>query len=235
MFERIQVGRLSDYAATQLVSLIASGKLVTGQQLPPETELEKELGVSRTALREALRILEALGYVKSKRGRGTYVTGQPDRTAQLMERWRQWVQTFRDDLFHLYELREMVEIWVAAKAAQRATEDDRAALRACLRGMELAVEEANAAEVVSRDREFHELLGRAARNPLLHHLLVSLHEALGQHRMIFLSMESRMHRSLQEHWPILEAVERGDAQEAARLMELHVQGAREMLEELASP
>src|SRR5512142_74834 len=85
--EKLSPVRLFEQASEQIRELIANNSWAKGEKLPNEQELSKQLNVSRSSVREALRILEAEGLVEAKRGLGTYVVDTPEQKSNDLARW----------------------------------------------------------------------------------------------------------------------------------------------------
>ncbi|MBC7707590.1 MAG: FadR family transcriptional regulator [Rhodoferax sp.] len=166
-FVAIAPARAVDDICAQVREMIVGGKLKPGDRLPAERELASRLNVSRNTLREALRILEHAGIVETRKGASGGAFVLPGSPAVIVNGLR--------DLYHLGAItpEQLTEarIWlsevVVRAACKRATEQDFTAL-------ELNVEAAKAAEVAGdfderarHNREFHVLLARATRNPIM--------------------------------------------------------------------
>ena len=146
---------------------IADGTLKAGAQLPPEIELARELGVSRTPVREAVKVLAASGIVDVRHGHGTFIAnGAQASLGQLL-------------LFEIYlkdttpqklmEVRTIFERSCAELAAQRRTPDDLAAMRACIERLRPLViaNPINFDATLEADLDFHRAIYRAAKNELV--------------------------------------------------------------------
>jgi len=119
---RLDEGLLSVQAARQVRELIQAGELRRGERLPSERELCEQLGVSRTVVREAIRMLRAFGLVKVRLGVGTFIAEEP---ANILE----GTLNYADDqearkISDLQQVREMLEPAAAALAAQNANPED---------------------------------------------------------------------------------------------------------------
>jgi DNA-binding FadR family transcriptional regulator len=166
-FEAIAPARAVDEISAQVREMIASGRLKPGDRLPAERELATRLHVSRNTLREALRALEHAGIVEMRKGAtgGAFVrTGSPSVIVNGLR-----------DLYHLGAItpEQLTEarIWlsevVVRVACDRATEDDLAALDANIESAKAAEAAGNFEERAKHNREFHVLLARATRNPIM--------------------------------------------------------------------
>jgi DNA-binding FadR family transcriptional regulator len=158
---------LSDRVARQLALRIIDGELAAQALLPREETLLQELDVSRTVLREAVKILAAKGLLESRQKRGTTV--RPPSDWNVLDRdvlsWQ--AECSRDDrhLLQLMEVRQIVEPAAARLAAQRATADDVQAIGLAAQAMKTHADAA--ADFVAADFEFHRLVLMAAKNDLL--------------------------------------------------------------------
>lgn len=198
-----------------LGSRIVRGHYEPGEALPPD-QLENELGISKTVLREALRVLAAKGLVDARQKRGTVVQARAAWSlldADLL-RW-QGGQPDAAFFVNLAEVRGIVEPAGARLAAERRTEDDLADLHAALDQMAHAGSDAPA--VVAADLTFHQALLDAAHNELLSRMEVVIEAGLR-------ARDAVVHSG--EHWPdsvpvhraILEAIEVGDGPAAEQAM-----------------
>ncbi|SEF15290.1 FadR/GntR family transcriptional regulator [Jiangella alba] len=193
-----------------LGELIVRGDVAPGAVLDP-VRLENELGVSRTVLREALRVLAAKGMVDARPKRGTLV--RPREEWALLDadvlRWQ--AQNRADDAFlsDLAEVRDIVEPAGARLAAQRRTDADLAALGDAVERM------TDPDAVVEADLAFHRALLAAAHNALLRQLEEVIATGL-RARDLLVHADGGHDDSVPAHRAVLDAVTRGDADGAER-------------------
>ncbi|MGW0003442.1 GntR family transcriptional regulator [Nocardia grenadensis] len=186
---------------------ILDGTLSPGQ-LVSENQLAGEYGASRTPVREALHRLEA---------------------EMLIERVGRTVRvrtTSPEEILDIYEVRITLEGAAARGAALRATELDRARLRAASASMRAAGNDP--AERAATNRVFHETLWNASHSPTLVDLLQRLNVHLIRYPSTTLEDDERWHTVLVEHDAMIEAIESRDAARAQSLAESHMTGAREV-------
>lgn len=119
--------KISHKVVEQFKKLIVEGKLQPGQRLPTEKELAETLRVSRPTLREALTVLDAMGYIEIRPREGSFVRAMIP--AQLREPVVTMLQRHPEKIFELFEVRRRIDPEGAALAAERASERDRAQLR----------------------------------------------------------------------------------------------------------
>ncbi|MEN9775659.1 MAG: hypothetical protein RL322_2729 [Pseudomonadota bacterium] len=163
----IRVRRTFEEVALQLRAMFTDGRLRPGDRLPPERELSQQLGVSRSALREALRTLEISGVIELRKGRkgGAFVTsGNFD---AVTANFRDLLTLGNLKFEELTEARTWLAEIVVRVACERATEQDFEALEANVNAAEALLAEGRHAEKIDLNIEFHNILARATRNPLL--------------------------------------------------------------------
>jgi DNA-binding FadR family transcriptional regulator len=214
--------RLHVHVVDALVPMIASGELAPGSLLPTEPEMSTRFGVSRSVVREALRVLGEKGLIEVRHGSGTRVT-TPDRWDPLDPlilgalRGRGPSAAVLHDLL---EARTIVECEVAALAAERADHDERAALNAAVETMRESLDDPPG--FVLGDSAFHLTLLRAARNRVLERMTQPMHELLKYAQALTDAIPGVLTRALADHETIADAVMRRDAAGARTAMRTHL-------------
>ncbi|HEX8302792.1 FadR/GntR family transcriptional regulator [Sphingomonas sp.] len=210
--------RLHGTIARDLGILIVSGRYAPGETLNNEVAASDRLHVSRTAYREALRILAAKGLVESRPRTGTRVSERA-KWHLLDPDVLSWIFEFEPDdhlLASLFELRKIVEPEAARLAAERRTDTHLTQMSDALAGMmrhTLAVEEGRLA-----DQNFHAALLDASGNPFLASLTSSVSAAVAW-TTIFKQRNSPLRRDpLPDHQRVYDAIAAGDATAAQRAM-----------------
>ena len=146
---------------------IVSGQHKPGDTLPTEPRIQAEFGVSRTAVREAIRLLSAKGLTASRPKIGTRVRPMADWNMLDPDvlRW-QLDQNPSEDFIHaLFEMREIIEPAAAERAAERATIEELDKMGVAMEGIQNEVRASP--EQIKADLEFHMTILEASRNPLL--------------------------------------------------------------------
>jgi GntR family transcriptional repressor for pyruvate dehydrogenase complex len=224
VYKVIQPSRLYQQIVHQIEENVQKGSLKPGDQLPAERELAQQFGVSRTAVREAIKTLHEKGLVEALPGRGTFITDGPTRSMrQSLDRILKGDEA--GGTAALAEIREILEPEIAALAAMRAGEQDLAAMLDAVRVMDTAQEDLEA--FIEADLDFHLALAEAAANPLILSLIDSIVGLLREQRMQIFNTAGGPARGQAHHKRILEAVERHDAQGAREAMRLHLRQVRE--------
>jgi GntR family transcriptional regulator, transcriptional repressor for pyruvate dehydrogenase complex len=193
-----------------------------GDKLPPERELARQLGVSRTTVREAVRVLEGEGIVEIRRGAtgGIIVRPYAPPPAELRRRQREFDDTL--------DFRLAVETATARLAATRRTKTDMRAVDRAFAKLDAIAADASTAVPVSEwlraDNEYHLLIARVARNPRLQRAVedarASLFTPVGA---VWGHLYARAH---QGHTELTDAIRDGDADRAAAAMAAHIEATR---------
>lgn len=205
---------------------LSEGRLTVGGRLPAERTLAEQLKVSRTSVREAIRILEAMGVVRAGVGSGpeagTVVISDP--TAALGSALRLHVATQHLPVADIVETRVLLESWAASKARPDAPELEAAA--ALLEQM--AAEGLTVDEFLALDVRFHLALADAAGNAVVSAMMGSLRESIQSYAAQITSnlpdWEDTASRLKSEHRGILAAIRNDDGERAARLVAAHIEG-----------
>jgi GntR family transcriptional regulator, transcriptional repressor for pyruvate dehydrogenase complex len=224
VYKLVRTSRLYEQIVQQIEQSIVQGSLKPGDQLPAERDLAQRFGVSRTAVREAVKALREKGLVEAFSGRGTFIT---DGTSQAVR------QSF--DLMvkigqpegstHLAEVRAILEPEIAALAASRIQESELATMREAVAVMDAAGNDPDT--YIEADLDFHLALAESAANPLILSLLDSIVGLLREQRLRIFSVPGGPARGQIHHKRILDAVERRDAEEARRAMRAHLEQVRQ--------
>jgi GntR family transcriptional repressor for pyruvate dehydrogenase complex len=224
MYKTVQTSRLYEQIVQQIEESITSGELKEGDQLPAERELAQQFGVSRTAVREAVKTLREKGLVEAYPGRGTFITNGTARSIQqTLDRMIRSGQA--EGTAHLTEVREILEPEIAALAAQRVDEEMLSAMREAIAVMDAARKDSEA--FIEGDLDFHLALAEAAANPLILSLIDSIVGLLREQRTRTYFVEGGPERGQYHHRRILEAIEHRDAVGAREAMRAHLLQVRE--------
>jgi len=214
----VQSERLYERIVEQIESAIAAGDLKVGERLPPERELAAQFAVSRTAVREAVKILREKGFIEIHPGRGTFVTNKsPNSMRQSFDTLLKYGA--EDGSTNLVEVRAILEPEIAALAATRMTDE-------YIHDMREAVETMDAAPdmdvYVEADLDFHLALAEATQNPIIPVLMDSIIDLLREQRKRIGLSEGGPARGQKHHKEILEAVTRRDPEAARNAMRKHL-------------
>ncbi|WP_350349415.1 FCD domain-containing protein [Agromyces sp. G08B096] len=219
---RLALRSLPVQAAEQLEARIVAGEWPVGSRLPGETALAAELGVARSTVREALRMLVVRGLVESRQGAGSFVLREhadPD--------WALAVRRARVE--EVLEVREAIEVQAARLAARRRDDDDLARLRDALEARAAAVVDGDDTAYVDADLAVHHGIVLAAHNDLLAALFDEVRPRLRSVMLEMLALGSAdpAYRADQaEHEELVAAIAHRRDEEAAALAEAHFAAIR---------
>lgn len=209
---------------SQIKKLIAQGKLQPGDRLPPERELCSLLNVSRTSIREALKILTALGLVDIRHGQGVFVAEM--NTDQVIVQLASLLVARQDSIKDLFEIRKIIETQAAAWAAERAAEDEIEDIVA-IAGVSVERVEAgdlSLTEAKELDTRFHNTIAEATHNAVLVRIMYNLLDILSESRSQSLVIPHRAEKSTYEHRDIAARIEGRDIRGAGDAMLRHLEG-----------
>ncbi len=195
----------------RLKNAILDGVYKPGESLI-EMRLAKELGVSRTPIREAIRQLELEGLVSSIPNKGVIVEGVSPQ-----------------DVEDIYTIRKMIEGLAARWAAEQISDAQLKELKDTLDLMEFYTEKGNVEKVSEMDSRFHDVIFRACNSRSLESVLTSFHHFIQRARLVSVKANGRAAHSLEEHRCIYEALAVRDPDAAEKAMVNHVGSARENL------
>ncbi len=211
MTARIAPTALYQEVAERLRQRIFAHELLPGAWVD-EQKIAEQYGISRTPLREALKVLASEGLVVLKPRRGCYVTEISPRDL--------------DDIFPLIAL---LEGRCAAEAVHKMGKADLEALAAIHARLEHSARENQITDFFEANQEFHRTIQELADNRWLLQVIQDLRKVLKLSRIHSLSLEGRLQQSLEEHRAIMAALEARDARRAEQLMHDHLLSGREAL------
>jgi len=219
----------SEEIRRQIEQAIKNGDFAPGERLPSERELVETFGVSRVSVREAIRSLEALGFVRVYQGRGAFVT---DRRSGLGEPMARWLDLHRGEVLELLGVRGALDEYAAQLAAENFDAGKVADIVAAQDAfVALASEGAPATDLVPLDIDFHIAIAEASGNRLLYDLLSDLHSYLAESRYLALVPEGRAQQSAAEHGLIVHAIQAHDSAMARLATSRHIASVREIVAE----
>jgi GntR family transcriptional regulator, transcriptional repressor for pyruvate dehydrogenase complex len=224
VYKLVRTSRLYEQIVQQIEESIVKGALKPGDQLPAERELAQRFGVSRTAVREAVKALREKGLVEAYSGRGTFITDGTNKAVRqsldLMVKIGQ-----PEGSTHLAEVRAILEPEIAALAATRIQESEVTTMREAVAVMDKAGQDPDA--YIEADLDFHLALAEGADNPLILSLLDSIVGLLREQRLRIFRVPGGPERGQIYHKRILDAIEHRDAEKAREAMRAHLEQVRE--------
>lgn len=227
--------QVADVVCERIERLIVDGVLKVGQLLPSERRLTEKLGVSRTALREGLKLLRARGIIETRQGKGSFVARMDadQHSSPLMHLFGSQPRT----LYDLFEVRSLLEGESARLAALRGTDADFVLITRSYDALIAAQgSDLSAGEHARLDHAFHLAICEASHNPVLVQTLRSLTDLLLN--TVFASVNNLYHREPQkrqidrQHARLYNAVTGRLPEQARKAALAHIQSVSDNLREI---
>lgn len=219
-----QPGQLYERIVAQTKQLVEDKALQAGDRLPPERELARLLGVSRASLREAIKTLEARGYLEVRHGQGVFV-----RSPEVMgDALRAELLGRSVDVPEFFAMREVLEVTAAGWAACAASAPYVAELEQMLDELDRqgAVRPLDIVAIRRHDVSIHLLIAKMAGNQFLLRTMAVLQDMLNANMETTLVLPGRLERASKEHHRIVKAIAAGNQEAARRAMRVHIRNVR---------
>ncbi|WP_276307939.1 FadR/GntR family transcriptional regulator [Bacillus cereus] len=206
-----------------ILTMIKNGTLKPGDKLLPVHQLAEQFQVGRSAVREALSALRAMGLIEMKQGEGTYVKNFD--SSALTKSLNHTLLTKKEDILDLLEVRKVLEVGAVRAAAARRTEENLQNMKHWLDEMAKSIGDERAGE--KADFHFHMGIAESSHNnillELMNHVSEMIAETIGESRRIILYGEQiTAERLLEEHQAIYDAVLARDVESAQQAMLDHL-------------
>ena len=221
---------IADTVVQNLKELVTSGELAVGEKMPTEQEVCSMLNVSRSTVREAFRVLQAMGFVEMKPGKGAFVARITEEDGSDNARW------FSENelqFIDFMELRMAIEPLAAKLAAIRASDREIAELKNIHIAFSNAMDSRDAVKLVTYDEAFHGLIGECTENKLLISINKKILSAFKEYRGKSFSSTEIFGNAREPHEKIMQAIIDRDAEKASTAMMNHLQIALDDLERIS--
>jgi GntR family transcriptional regulator, transcriptional repressor for pyruvate dehydrogenase complex len=229
-YKKIKPKKIYEEVAEAIHEMIRSGQLRPGDKLDSVQQLAENFQVGRSAIREALTALRAMGLIEIRQGEGTYVKEfEPEQisfplsTAILMN---------PEDTAHLLEVRKILEAGTVFCAAQKRNDSQLQSMEDALAEMKSANGDEELGE--KADLQFHLAIAESSHNPLLINLMNHVSGLIGEtmketRRLWLYSKQTTTDRLHDEHYAIYQAIKEQDAEKARSLMITHIENVEGIL------
>jgi GntR family transcriptional repressor for pyruvate dehydrogenase complex len=230
VFKPFQNTRKAEQVVQAILAAVGDKRLGPGERLPDENTMALEFEVSRNCVREALRILETMGVVQVRHGRGCFVV-DTETGSEPPKLWLYWLKAFQSEVLDLLEAREAVETKAAQLAAARSGPKETAEVERLAGEMALAAlaPDTDIETFARLDRAFHAAVTRASHNSFLVSLAPGSWAA--SDRQATFRIEGRMLLSARQHQEISAAIAARDAEAAGRAMSRHIRDVIDQIRE----
>ena len=216
------VEKKSSLVAKWVIDAIKEGKWSVGDRLPPERAIAEQLGVSRTAVREALSSLHMVDLIEPRVGDGNYLIRSIEAETDIEDALEAIAES--ESLVEVWTIRKMLEIIIAKLALRKAREEDIDELERCFANLEQAVENVDPDTYLTTNSDFHRALAGAAKNPFLKRSVLPLVE-ITEHQLAQQVTKDtvRAHKFhlVDMHRKILDAIEHHDDKHIVEIMSDH--------------
>ncbi len=219
-FNSVSVVRPYEQIVNQIQQAIRDGQLPRGSRLPTERELAESFGVSRAVVREAVKVLDAIGLVTSRQGSGLYVRNDPIRT--VTRAFFLSVSPDAESVERLFEFRQGLETESARLAAERRSDVDLEKMQAALDVIEHAADPVPWDIFGQSDDAFHLAVGEASGNPYLQVAIATARELQRDVVNLLTEHPGSIRAAIAHHGLILDAIVNRDPGAAAQAMATHI-------------
>ncbi|MCI0659496.1 MAG: FadR family transcriptional regulator [Acidobacteria bacterium] len=214
----VRNGPTAEQVVDQIRDLIGRGELRPGDRLPAERELARQLGISRPSLRAGLRMLVAMGLLRSRHGSGTYVAdGPPTLDSEQLSMLAE-LHGFTYD--QMMEARRVLEVQIAGLAAERATAEHLANIAEELANMYAALEDPQ--QYLIHDIRFHRAIAAASDNPILATIVEMVSAVMYDQRRETIGRAHDFKESVEMHQRIYRAIRARKPEDARTAMHEHL-------------
>ena len=220
----IKSQRISDQVTKIIIKLISKENFKLGDKFYSQKVLSEKLGVSISSVREAMRSLEATGWVTAKHGKGVFVALVRGRHN---EGFKEWLKDNRNTVLEHFEVRLMLDPKSAAYAARNATDSEIQKLRRICFDFKLKAETHDIDTLIGLDEDFHLMVAKSTMNKTLCILMKTMAESLPVGWITSLNVPGRIEKTTGEHNKIVAAIAGRDAKKAEIAMIEHLEKARE--------
>jgi len=231
MLTPLKKTKLHEQISKQIVDLILSGELKAGDRLPTERELSLQLGVSRTAVREAITQMEQKGYLQTRADGGTVV--REVTFESILPYVSGLLSADRHLLSDLLGVRKLLESEMAFDAARNITPEKAQQLKALTEQFSIDIREGKTG--LSADNRFHSYIAELAQNSAMQLINEMCSDLLSDTRLATLRVPEHREQTVHDHYGIYEAIAAGDSNLAATRMREHLARAHTVLLESGEP
>lgn len=215
---------LIDTAVEQLRAYILSGELPVGAKFLTEKEIGERLSIGRSTVREALRLLEAAGFIENRPGRGAFVLRTDDDDVSPLTAW---FARHATEVADYVEVRLAIEPLAVRLMIDRARAEEIAAIEATHAEFLQAAREQDAVRLARLDERFHELIVRATHNALLIRIIETISVTYFEYRLKSLAYKQNIDHAVQFHAEILGFIQSKDKSGAEAAMQRHLRSSLE--------
>lgn len=209
----------------KLMAFITDKGFCLDERLPSEREMVSLLGIGRNSLREALKVLEAIGVVEIKHGSGIFLRKtdvSPNGDSAV------WLLIHKNEIFNMITVREALDLKAIDLISEERYPQIRDQLKACIAAVKKT--DLSNDELLQHDLEFHNIIRRASGNDILLNICVALTGNIYDERKVLFSQNQRIEQSLWEHNQIANAFGSNDINQIKQAYVAHMASTRASIE-----
>ncbi len=216
----------------QIAASIRDGQLGKGDRLPTERELSASFGVGRGVIREAIKVLSAVGFVEARQGSGIFVLSSIPTVSRA---FTLSVSPDAVSIERLFEFRRVLEVEAARLAARHRSNEHIAEIAGAVEATASALESGDWDEFTNADNAFHSAVARAGGNPFLEVSVASTREVQLGVVTLIADRAGSVRSAFAHHCAIAEAISRQKPDEAAQRMADHIAYSASTVKQRLSP
>ncbi|WP_409290275.1 FadR/GntR family transcriptional regulator [Peribacillus sp. SCS-37] len=229
-YKKIKQKKIYEQVAEAIQEMIQTGKIKPGEKLDSVQQLADHFHVGRSAIREALTSLKAMGLIEIRQGEGTYI--KQFETDQIAYPVSAAILMNKEDISHLLEVRKIIEVGTAYSAALKRSDSDLRAMENALHEMKQSSGNEELSE--QADVKFHLAIAEGSQNPLLislmNHVSGMMAETIKDTRRLWLfSAQATTVRLYEEHLAIYHAIKERNPEKARTIMNQHIENVEIVL------
>jgi len=225
----MKTARISDQVIEEIKKLMSEKKFKPGDKFYSENYLCKVLGVSRSSIREALRSLEATGWITVQQGKGVFINSTD---IHKNEGFVDWLKINKVAVLEHFEVRLMLDPKAANYAGRNASDNDLKELDHICAEFSEKAKTSDISALIAIDEQFHYAIAKSTKNKTLSLLMKTMTRSLPVGWISSLHVPGRVEKTIIEHCAIVDAIRNHNPDRAEQLMIEHLNNARNEIMEL---
>ncbi len=209
-----------DEAVQSIENYILSGEVKVGDKMLTELELGDRLDIGRSTVREALKMIQTMGYLETRPGKGNFVINTTKRS--IREHAVDWFVKNECEIHELLEFRKFLEPYVTRLATQRMTDEEARTLGEAMESFEKAYHSNDLRALNKSEKKFHSTIVKGCHNSVFISIYDSLMKFLNDYFAMSFSIQETAEQSLRPHQRIYDAIMARDPERAKDEMRAHI-------------
>ncbi|MCE5343299.1 MAG: FadR family transcriptional regulator [Eubacteriales bacterium] len=210
-----------DEAVQNIEDYILSGEVKIGDKMLTEMELGERLNIGRSTVREALKMIQTMGYLETRPGKGNFIVNTTKRS--IREHAVDWFVQNECEIHELLEFRKFLEPYVTRLATQRMTDEEVRTLGEAMESFEKAYHANDLRTLNKSEKKFHFTIVKGCHNNVFMSIYDSLMTFLNEYFAMSFSIQETTEQSLRPHQRIYDAIKERDPEKAKDEMRAHIE------------